>query len=1850
MLAIVNVLGELLEHHFSSVLDGGRDCRLLVPGLTAKIARQLHDYLISKDIDSYLVVGKDILPKEEARLIRAEGLTSKRIGSFIVIASPGQLVRIQDSIRGTGGTIRSLAFSEEWPWIDNGYEPFRFDGPVLDTLVSDWSGDTREKKWLRELILKGLVRFTQASSRRTQFLLEDILGTFQPSLYPEIDDVLNKFIFHTGIPRTRNNLPNVSSLIGSTTRLHQKIVERCQKDEDVRNLARDMVDEVIPECERIEVKIALDYLLDGIGRRITTSTGLLGFYSCWGPDRNDPIHWQKLTADYLAKIFGVNGNGPEAVVSFNVTCHCDRAVIADSKNKLASFFGEEIRLEISYKIPPNQFYGITWEVQVLNRRRLIFERELDCNEGKIFVDLDTEACLTSYSRKIPVRIALLQDRNNVIIDDRVELNLCGEQRPAFTVVQPDFFIIDATPIDSDDTPDKKLSVDEPQRLYLFSHNAKEVRIYDENETRLDVIETEMNGIWQSRQLVDTRAASSGQVIRSCKFDNYGSVICFEARDLDTGEFTIEDELRVTISESKEKRIKELAGLFRGTSKKPYSALGKLNEAARLRIKIANLMTSPIGWRPLLVNVFKPSSQKAGSVGSFINQMGEIDGHAFRTLTLPEEAQTLLQNYSNTRDAILKEIEEFRIDNEGVSLEHPVYASYPIFSQVRLIQTDNALSAYLKAYYEILDYLNKNQNHIEWLQNFVLCYLDCVVHWDNSPLQNALFLLGPWHPLILAKRYMVQAALFSRAEQIIQRKDQKSLRHLASLLERVHGFRWLVGISDEDRKLEPLYVSATSDPGWHLAFKKNCHSLAIEQEIDGLAGVFAKIREIFGLTTEIVTRSGENLVTTCISNYLRAFPSRRSIGVRIRCGYSNSNIVEAVDRYLHSDDGVTGQGIKLPGGVRLYFEEAVNDTENVKWTAPSFLVYQFTDDEDCVRNEHPDIYMLPQKMSPSIQDANIEKFRLPRGTGLETIFMQELNSLTEGKTLVPKSVIYEFDACERTGDGVGGAFQRASAKIVSALGVPQITTCSVEFPKITEAPWVVHSGEMVDPAVLVKYVRDEANREIQERALWDYKFNITGKDTSFFVLSPIPRGFELVVKRFFGRSDIAKSFIVELGKVGISIGGDALKSGRHSLGVIGLVGAVRLFSTNGSEIPTPIVCNTKAVGFLIPVDSFDSFFGKVGSTQSGLGGKRADLLAVQLTLPQGEHGRIAISCCGIESKFTSRTLGNTRARDALEQAYATTGEFKMLVETSLHSGGIPERLGLLEILKFGLRIVSPSEPREIDKWLQTETSLYDAILSGNYEFCDPKFNGVLISTEEQLSGVAEHSVLAGGLWVRLTKEHWPAIVDTQQLNSIKQELSHLFDSCVEQATILNKTSTPKSLIDKVEAERDLAHKEINKMGESTSDIGKQRIQIDYDQETGSEANLEAEPLGQIFLGVDDGRRFVYFNPQAPEDPLDNKHLMVTGSSGTGKTQLLKYLICRVREQDKPVFILDLKNDFASDQKFSERSELDRIFLAFDGLPYNPLIPYPVRHPASGELFIQCGHHIAGVSSVLKRTYGLGAQQQAALNRAIVAAFASFSISTEGSVRYSEEMKFPDFSDVGEALQHDNPSAYNRLDPLFTLGLFRNEFRDSSFQSLVRRSAILDFSQIPSDEIKNALAQLIVLSAHAYYNSQPQSGTIRQFLVFDEAHRVLNSDYMLRLVREGRAYGVAILLSSQYPSDFPNQISASMATKVIHGNGRDIERVKNIIQLIGCEDRKDDVANLERFQAFVDNRHHPQTLVRTMNYPLYLVWTQLQELEKATLDKLAEIEGFDTSKLPIVNVVRQLERLGLVQERDGTVVLV
>ncbi len=1845
MLNTSRTLGKLIETYVLSAMDGGRDCRLLVPGLTLNIAREVHEYLIKNPrlngVKSYLIIGEDEQPDEAEGRIGAAGLTSRRIGSFIAIVNPGQLAQIQDSIRGSGGTIRSLAFSEEWPWIDNGSEQFRFDGPVLDAIVKEWSSDQTEQEWLRSFILDGLVKHTRSHSRRAQVLLEEILGEFNPTLYPEVADIREKFLFHAGIPRPTGTVPPVKDTIQYSVKLCKDIVDRCQKNEGVREQARNMILEIadIPSNEREDIRQSLDQLLDGMGRSSTLDLGLLAFHGCWGHDREDTSHWRRLHADRLADLFDVRLR-PKAEVSYDL--RCERGLVSDDRKKLATFFGEDVALDIEYKIAEDQFRDRPWEIQVLNRQRTVVQQSLVDNEGMVRLSFNTSNVTSNYSHKIPLRIALVSDEG-VQADARLNLHLCGEGRPAFVVVEHLFDVVDATETSEEEISDKKINTNLAVHLFLFSYGTGIVALSDEDDRAIDIVETGTNGIWRSAHRVDVTAGPSGQVTRICKFGNLNAVISLEATDLEKGEFTLEDELRVNVSRGKEKPLQNLADIFKGRVNEPYLSLGKIDDATRRRIRLTNIVTTQTGWRPLLANLLVTDNSTSGSLGNYINHLGQVDAGTagvFTTLELPEEVLPLLSAYSKAREAVFQEIKS-RVYTGNAKIEHPIYASHPIYVHDYSQHIEDLLCKYLEAYSAILAYIKVAHTNLEWGQLFILTHIDCVVHWDNQHLRGFFFLIGPWHPLVLAKRFMVQAALYSRADRYLNDKvGGKAFRQLCSLLGQVQGFRWTLSLSTSDRTVEHAFVYTTSDPGWHVAVQTNFPSLPAREGIIGLPELAKVLWLNLGLAMGTGDGGVQNLPVTALSNYLRAFPSRRSIGVRIRRGYTENEVVRDVDTYLHADEGPTEQGEQLPGGIRLYLEEPLERDVDARWSDPPLCIYQFEDDERCIQEGHPDIYMLPPlgevsfKLTPNIR-------KLPRGTGRHAVFSEPLRRLEEGNTFIPKSFTYELDfPCGATA-GIGGMYTAVLGQVTGVLGNPVATVSSIELPHVLKAPWVVIPGQSIDPAILVKYVRDGADRLVQDRALWDYSLDLAGRLSSFYILSTIPRGFQLAVDGFFNKDDIAREFIVELGNIGIAIGGEALKSGRHALGIIGLVGAVRLFvgQTNGGQVP--LSSSSGSVGFLVPVDSFASFFGNSSSSE----GKRTDLLAVQLVLPSHGSGKMRISACGVESKFVSGTFGQARAHAALEQGLATVREFKELVITSLKDGAMPERLGLLELLRFGLRVTCPSAPEEIDQWLDTEGEIYQAILAGEYEYSDAVYSAVLVSTEGSLPGVAESRVLPDGLWIRLTKDHWPGIADTPSVDSIRHELCTLF-----------RISGTSSSWSPSPADIPSAPQEREEEPEELSSL--QGLEPEYEPhaahvvgpQVGSEPVKPDAPLKGIFIGADEARGMVYFNPQSPIDPLDNMNIMVTGSSGKGKTQFLKYLICKFREQGKNVLILDFKNDFASDLTFCEKAGLEKVFVTFDGLPYNPLIPYPIQHPESGELYIQSGHHIAGIASVLKRTYRLGDQQQAAVKRAINMAFAGAGIQTTGSTPFTSDILFPDFSDVGDLLQNENPTAYNRLDPLFTLDLFRNDYRDQSFHALVNRAVVIDLSQIPSDEIKNALAQLIVLSAHAYYNAQPHSGTIRQFLVFDEAHRVLSSDYMLRLVRECRAYGVGVVLSSQYPSDFPGEISSSMATKIIHGNDRDAERTRAIVQLLGCEGREGEVASLERFKAIMDNRHHPQTLLRTMNYPLYLVWVKLQELGTATREDLSRVKGIDTSKLPIVNLVHQLELLGLAEQREGKIIAI
>lgn len=391
----------------------------------------------------------------------------------------------------------------------------------------------------------------------------------------------------------------------------------------------------------------------------------------------------------------------------------------------------------------------------------------------------------------------------------------------------------------------------------------------------------------------------------------------------------------------------------------------------------------------------------------------------------------------------------------------------------------------------------------------------------------------------------------------------------------------------------------------------------------------------------------------------------------------------------------------------------------------------------------------------------------------------------------------------------------------------------------------------------------------------------------------------------------------------------------------------------------------------------------------------------------------------------------------------------------------------------------------------------------------------------------------------------------------------------------------------------------------------------------------------------GDETIIYDPKRSGNPLSNMNVMITGSSGKGKTQLLKSMIVQQRKRGTNLLVFDFKNDF-SDKEFLEMAKMKCINLEFKGLPYNPLIP-PVKED-DGVKMMNIGEHILALSGVFKQVYKLGAQQEASLKNAFRKIYKENGINPRlNEVKESDKLYYPIIDDIADILEEDDDKAYSRLDTLFNYGLFRSDTRDVSLVELLNDSYVFNLSSISNDEVKNAIAKIIVVSTHQYMNTLPHApNDIKNIFVFDEAHRFLGEPSLEKLARECRAYGMAIWLSSQYPSDYPDEIRGCLETKIIHGNGDDEEKIKAIKKLVNYDGDDRDISKLGLFQAIFSNTHYNKKFINTIGFPHMLLMNELNEKRYLNINEIKSIENVRKEE-----VIKYLLNLNLINLEEDTI---
>lgn len=309
---------------------------------------------------------------------------------------------------------------------------------------------------------------------------------------------------------------------------------------------------------------------------------------------------------------------------------------------------------------------------------------------------------------------------------------------------------------------------------------------------------------------------------------------------------------------------------------------------------------------------------------------------------------------------------------------------------------------------------------------------------------------------------------------------------------------------------------------------------------------------------------------------------------------------------------------------------------------------------------------------------------------------------------------------------------------------------------------------------------------------------------------------------------------------------------------------------------------------------------------------------------------------------------------------------------------------------------------------------------------------------------------------------------------------------------------------------------------------------------------------------------------------NTNTGIIGTMGTGKTQFTKSVITQLyRNQvdnvnSAPIgmLIFDYKSDYVDD-KFLDATHAKKYKLF--RLPYNPLSLY-------GDTPMLPIHTAAGFSETMSRAYGLGKKQQLRLENLILESYAAAGIHPEDPSTWSRPA--PTIDDVWalflEQEKVEEDSLYAALSKLARFKIFESEpEKMTSLYELVDGITVVELAGYPS-EIQNLV---VALTLDLFYSQMQKKGKpdvagdfrqITKMILVDEADNFMSQNFpsLRKILKEGREYGVGVILSTQDITHFQtgeNDYSSYVLTWVIHRVAK--IRPQELKAMFGVNDKND-----------------------------------------------------------------------------------
>lgn len=294
-----------------------------------------------------------------------------------------------------------------------------------------------------------------------------------------------------------------------------------------------------------------------------------------------------------------------------------------------------------------------------------------------------------------------------------------------------------------------------------------------------------------------------------------------------------------------------------------------------------------------------------------------------------------------------------------------------------------------------------------------------------------------------------------------------------------------------------------------------------------------------------------------------------------------------------------------------------------------------------------------------------------------------------------------------------------------------------------------------------------------------------------------------------------------------------------------------------------------------------------------------------------------------------------------------------------------------------------------------------------------------------------------------------------------------------------------------------------------------------------------------------------------------HAVIVGIPGQGKSVSTQNIVHQLHQQKVATLSLDFHGDMAN----SAQTDAVIVDVGEHGLPFSP---FEIRSVGSNP----AKSAALEIADILTVVGGLGEIQRHHVYSALLASYEKL-----GWVGTSQGSRLPKMEEFVANLrnvegQQKGKNAEARLMDITEFDLFRDE-NPVQFDVLGVSGTIFRVDSMGSEAVKLAAGAFLLRKIYNEMFRWGQSPGIRLVVVLDEAHLLAKDVTIPKLMKEGRKFGISLLLVSQSLDDFRSEVLENAGTKIAFRTN--FPSSKKIAQLLGGSNVTSLATAIEKLQV-------------------------------------------------------------------------